>query len=167
LGPEPGFKANLLAVVGRTRLPAAQSAFGRVLAQGRLMGEQAAQFRDTCANQPRDVFAPDLMRFVDRLFDFSLARDLKSELRFHDICFPVVWRSCLVSKMWGAGGIANQSRYALDAWLLRRAHGIWGSEGGPPRTIGTPQLRTHTADISVAYNFARRLKTLNGLTRCE
>jgi hypothetical protein len=29
------------------------------------------------------------------------------------------------------------------------------------------QLRTHIADILVAYNFARRLKTLNGLTRCE
>ena len=29
------------------------------------------------------------------------------------------------------------------------------------------QLRTHLADVLAACNFARRLKTLNGLTPCE
>ncbi|TAL77006.1 MAG: hypothetical protein EPN75_13535 [Beijerinckiaceae bacterium] len=29
------------------------------------------------------------------------------------------------------------------------------------------QLRRHLADFVAAYNFARRLKTLNGLTSCE
>ena len=29
------------------------------------------------------------------------------------------------------------------------------------------QLRTHLADLMAAYNFARRLKTLSGLTPCE
>lgn len=29
------------------------------------------------------------------------------------------------------------------------------------------QLRTHLADFMVAYNFARRLKTLSGLTPYE
>jgi len=29
------------------------------------------------------------------------------------------------------------------------------------------QLRTHLADFMAAYNFARRLKTLGGLTPCE
>jgi hypothetical protein len=29
------------------------------------------------------------------------------------------------------------------------------------------QLRTHLADFMAAYNFARRLKTLNGLTPCK
>jgi len=28
------------------------------------------------------------------------------------------------------------------------------------------QLRTHLADFMAAYNFARRLKTLNGLIKC-
>lgn len=30
-----------------------------------------------------------------------------------------------------------------------------------------PQLRTHLADFMAAYKFARRLKTLSGLTPCE
>ncbi|RBO51170.1 hypothetical protein DSD19_21250 [Rhodovulum sp. BSW8] len=29
------------------------------------------------------------------------------------------------------------------------------------------QLRTHLADFMPAYNFARRLKTIDGLTPCE
>ena len=29
------------------------------------------------------------------------------------------------------------------------------------------QLKTHLADFMAAYNFARRLKTLSGLTPCE
>jgi transposase InsO family protein len=29
------------------------------------------------------------------------------------------------------------------------------------------QLRTHLADFMVAYNYARRLKALGGLTPCE
>jgi len=29
------------------------------------------------------------------------------------------------------------------------------------------QLRTHLADLMAAYNFARRLKSLSGLTPCE
>ena len=40
-------------------------------------------------------------------------------------------------------------------------------QGGHLHYEGHEQLRTHLADFMDAYNFARRLKTLSGLTPCE
>jgi hypothetical protein len=47
----------------------------------------------------------------------------------------------------------------LGASGLQRANAFEGVEGD--------QLRTHLADFMAAYNFARRLKTLGGLTPYE
>ncbi len=56
---------------------------------------------------------------------------------------------------WTNGQIERMNRTIKDA-TVKRFH--YDSH---------EQLRTHLADFVAAHNFARRLKTLNGLTSCE
>ena len=59
------------------------------------------------------------------------------------------------SRPWTNGQVEGMNRTIKEATLRRFHHG------------SHDQLRTHLADFLGAYNFARRLKTLNGLTPCE
>lgn len=144
VGPALDFKVAWLCVWGgvwKNRVAEAGSGLCGWLAQRRLVREQAAQFCDPCAHQCGDIFTAHLMRLVDRLFDFGLAGDLEGELRFHNLYFPVVWRCCLGPKMWVAGQIANQSRYAPSAWLLPVLHRSCGRESRTPPAAAPDGIR--------------------------
>jgi hypothetical protein len=52
-----------------------------------------------------------------------------------------------------------------NATSSREHEGFGGSL--QPQSENSRQLESHLCDFIQAYNFARRLKTLNGLTPCE
>lgn len=61
---------------------------------------------------------------------------------------------------------------ALIEWSLRHAHGlsdeaVLACRAENPYLQRSGQLRQSLADFAAAYDFARRLKTLRGLTSCE
>lgn len=79
-------------------------------------------------------------RCIDNIFIERLWRSLKYE--------------CVYLHAWEIG---SQARVGIGRWITFYNHQrLHTAHGG--------QLRTHLADFKAAYNFARRLKTLGGLT---
>uniref|UniRef100_A4WY84 Integrase catalytic domain-containing protein n=1 Tax=Cereibacter sphaeroides (strain ATCC 17025 / ATH 2.4.3) TaxID=349102 RepID=A4WY84_CERS5 len=78
-------------------------------------------------------------------------------MRFDMICEAngIEHRLTKPNHPWTNGQVERMNRTIKDA-TVKRFH--YGSHH---------QLRTHLADFMAAYNFARRLKTLNGLTPYE
>ena len=83
--------------------------------------------------------------------------DTSRQMRFDMICEPneIEHRLTQPNHRWTNGQVERMNRTIKDA-TVRRFH-----------YESHDQLRTHLGDLMAAYNFARRLKTLNGLTPYE
>lgn len=83
--------------------------------------------------------------------------DISRQMRFDMICEAndIEHRLTKPNHPWTNGQVERMNRTIKDA-TVKRFH--YDSHD---------ELRTHLADFMAAYNFARRLKTLNGLTPYE
>jgi transposase InsO family protein len=79
------------------------------------------------------------------------------QMRFDMICeaYDIEHRLTKPNHPWTNGQVERMKRTIKEATVKRFHH------------ESHDQLRTHLADFMVAYNFARRLKTLSGLTPYE
>jgi len=140
----------LLVAIDRT----SKFAFARLVPKAGKMA--AAQFlRDLIEAVPyriHTVLTDNGVQFANRQRDVhALAHIFGRVCREHDI----EHRLTKVNHPWTNGQVERMNRTIKDA-TVRRYH-----------YDGHEQLRGHLADFLAAYNFARRLKTLGGLTPYE
>ena len=116
----------------------------------------AAQFlRDLIAAVPyrlHTVLTDNGIQFTNRSCDTSAFEHI-----FDRVCreHEIEHRLTKVKHPWTNGQVERMNRTIKDA-TVKRFH-----------SDDHDQLRTHLADFMAAYNFARRLKTLGGLTPYE